>query len=1430
MAVRARTILVGLVAALVVGDAPRPAVAQARAANAAGAARPDAPETFVHESWTVKDGLPVNAITGLLQSRDGYIWISTFDGLVRFDGVRFTVFNSANSEGLPTNRIGRFLEARDGALWLLTEQLQLVRFKDGTFTHVGPSRGLSERVFAFVPDSSGTLWIGTERGVGRLVGDRFVPVPGAWGVGGTVRTIVHRADGTTWAGTADGWLFRIAGGRATVIAAGSELAHERVLLLHEDAQRTLWIGTNAGLWRWRGAAERVLRTEEQLGLGFRTSPRTGELWMETPFRAYRVTDGKPVPIVEFPDAIYGGGILLPDEEGRMLLAAGPDLYREGTRLYSLDADGASARDGSAWVGAALIDHEGSLWLGTRAAGLHRLKRAPFRVYGTADGLADRNVYSVYEARDGAVWVGSFDGHTTRIGPEGVTNSRVSRAGSYWIKSILQDRAGRLWVGDATGVQLCALPAMRCARPASDPIGAASVHAIHEDTAGALWFGSDAGLFRLDDAGWRRWSEAEGAPPPPVRVFQQTRDGALWMGTAGGGLARHHRGRFRRVTTADGLPFDHVRSLHEDADGWLWVGTEGRGLARLDPRAWGEAGRRGRIVTVRARDGLFDEVIHQILPDDFGRLWMSTNRGIFWVDRRELLAFADGRVARIHSTGYTERDGLRNREANGGSQPAGTRTRDGRLWFPTQDGVAVVDPSRIRGNRVAPPVAIEQVVAGGTARRPGAEALSLGTTERDLQIDYTALSFLAPSNVRFRYRLAPYDAGWVDAGSRRTAFYTRVPPGRYTFRVIASNNDGVWNEQGAALALVLAPHLWETPTFRLLALLAAGLLTMAGVQWRVRSLRARTVQLGRFVDERTRELREREAQLESRNAQLAELHEARSRLFANASHEFRTPLTLILGPLRGLVDGRHGALPAAVHAQLELAVRNGQRLLRLVNQVLDLARLQAGAVALDRATYDLLVFARATTLAFVPLAERRGVTLRFVADASALPGAFDVEQLEKVLLNLLSNALKFTEPGGAVVVTVARDGDHATIAVRDTGVGIAPEQLPRVFERFYQADASATRRYEGTGIGLALARELVELHGGEIRAESVLGAGSTFVVRLPLGAAMPAFVGAALPPASTAVSTAVRSAELDALTPALAPAAPEAGLPITAPDEDRTTVLVVDDNPDLRTYVRSILAPTYRVIEAADGRAGLEAARAALPDLVIADVMMPELDGLALARALKGDPMTDAIPVVLLTARATTEDQIAGLDTGADAYVVKPFEPAVLEARVANQLAQRRRLREHFRRGAPEPPVAPSVASPAAPPATPLDVPSALGRRLRPIVEARLTDPALSPDTLAAAAGLSYHQLYRALRDELGVSPSRFIRGVRVECAAERLRRGAGSVTEVAYSVGFESLSYFSRAFHERFGAPPSTFLAAAGGASAPNGAAPSTAPAVPQTR
>jgi len=629
----------------------------------------------------------------------------------------------------------------------------------------------------------------------------------------------------------------------------------------------------------------------------------------------------------------------------------------------------------------------------------------------------------------------------------------------------------------------------------------------------------------------------------------------------------------------------------------------------------------------------------------------------------------------------------------------------------------------------------------------------------------------------------------------------------------------------AVAFTVPRRFTETGWFAglwVLGLLGVGLLAY---RLRVRALETSQSVLNALVDERTEQLQAEKEKVLAQADALRALDNAKSRVFANISHEFRTPLTLTLGPLDDLRGGLYGALPSPVIEQVELARRNASRVLDLVNQLLDVARLEAGQVRLEARPVDLGAFVSATVQAFTPLAERNAITLslhRPDADASAKASTKALvwahpQQLYTILSNLLSNALKFTPEGGSVRVVCSVMGEAARVTVRDSGPGIPAEDLPHVFDRFYRAEANSAHGQAGSGIGLALTKELVDLHHGTLTAESEEGFGSQFTLDLPRGHAhlrpdeMMADGGpdhalidiVAEPPKAVhfpATGAASNGAGDGTEHRAAAPGENKEhgedtqGSRAAAAPEDVTTVLLVEDNAEVRAYIRRHLTADYRLIEAANGHDGLARARADLPDLILSDVMMPAMDGIALCRALKADPATDFIPVILLTARAETEDRIGGLEEGADDYLSKPFDVGELRARIANLIQSRQRLRERF------------SSPPLAVPPTPVEAASTdhvFLNGVRTAIEAHLADEDFTVDHLAEAVGLSRVHLYRRLQELIGASPSALIRSTRVERAAQLLAQEAGSVAEVAYGVGFKSVSHFSRVFREHHGHPPS---------------------------
>jgi signal transduction histidine kinase/CheY-like chemotaxis protein len=753
--------------------------------------------------------------------------------------------------------------------------------------------------------------------------------------------------------------------------------------------------------------------------------------------------------------------------------------------------------------------------------------------------------------------------------------------------------------------------------------------------------------------------------------------------------------------------------------------------------------------------------------------------------------------------------------------------------------------------------------------PGADSLlpiaarstpALPYAHNSVTVDYGTPSLAQPSAIEYQYRVPRRSSGWSDWTRRTERELQNLSPGTVAFAVRARTAYGD-TTRAARVSFTVRPPWYRTWwAYGGYVLLALGLVGGA-VQWRTRQLRRRQEALEETVAERTEQIRRKNDELARQAEKLRELDEAKSRFFANLSHEFRTPLTLIRGPVQEVREhlARANGDREDEADQLALVERNVDRLRRLVDQLLALARMDAGTYELAARPTELGVQVQRIVRAFAPLAEQNDLTLTVETDDAAsdeaAPVVVDREALEHILGNLLSNAIKFTPGGGRVTVTVTHAADHADLTVADTGPGIPEAQQEAVFDRFQQADENTPGDREGVGIGLAFTKDLVDLHGGSVTLDSTEGEGTTITVRFPLGTdhlteehlaqdpEPPSAEGEPVDGAEPAPEGAANGTDAATLASPSAPSAERTPAPdATPPPDDQSErgsndqskiVLIVDDNADVRRYVRSVLVPTYTVIEAADGEEGLARAREAAPDCILADVMMPGMDGVAMVRRLKSDRATDHIPVVMLTARAGTEHEIEGLEAGADDYVTKPFDADVLRARVAGMIEVRRRLRRRIREelrrrrgdgsaaaerpdgdGPVEDRSGGDQTRDTAPPR--LVVPTAAEnepdfvREVRAAIEERLADPDLSVEQLAGDVAVSRSTLYRRLKEQADATPSQFVRRVRVEHGARLLREGEGTVSEVAYAVGFESLSYFSRQFREQFGQSPSEYVEAIG--------------------
>ena len=747
--------------------------------------------------WQTKDGLPHNLVQAIAQTPDGYVWLATQEGLARFDGVRFTVFDRQSTAAMTANDVETAFVARDGSLWVGVYGGTLLRYQNGSFRSYSNREGLSSAtIIALAEDARGDLWIGTDGdGLYRFHDDAFARYTEKDGlVDDSIRCLLGDREGGVWIGTPSG-LGHARDGRFERYDFPPRDRPAAVSALAVDGAGRLWVGTDGD------------------GL-------------------YQVDEGR----------LVRGRLALRDDHVRALLADRRGSLWIGTdrglhRLQAGRVDVLTREDGlnSDSIRSLFEDREGSLWLG--GVGLAQLKDGTVLSYGRAQGLGDEDVYSVTIAPGRGLWVGTSGGEIAlfargRYTP--VAGRDVLHGAT--VLALHEDGGGRLWVGTDHGLFRFAGGrwtnyGVREGLPPND------IRSLLEDRRGRLWVGTDGGgLARLDGDRFVVLTTRDGLPSDHLRTLLEDRDGTLWVATYGG-LAALRDGRFTTRTTRDGLAHDLVRSLRLDDRGVLWAGTYGGGLSRVES---------GRITTYSTRQGLFDDVIFEILEDGRGRLWMSCNKGIFSVSIADLDAVAAGRQASVHSVAYGRSDGMRNPEANGGS-PAGWRTEDGRLWFATAAGLVAIDPAAVARRRDPPPAFVEDALVDGE-RADLARGLDLPPGNHRLNLAYTALGLVAPDHLRFAYALEGFDAGWIDAGKRRQTSYTNVPAGRYRFRVRVRDEDGPWNEAGMPMPLRVRAHWYRAPAFFVIAGGALVLAFAGAYRLRVRGLLTRERELDRRVEE------------------------------------------------------------------------------------------------------------------------------------------------------------------------------------------------------------------------------------------------------------------------------------------------------------------------------------------------------------------------------------------------------------------------------------------------------------------------------------------------------------------------------------------------------------------------------------------------------
>ncbi len=1312
--------------------------------------------------------LSQNVYTILDDSR-GYLWFGTSAGPIRYDGN--TLLHYTQKEGFPFNQVWSMSEDSRGRIWFAHYGGGATCYDGENFIQYTTKEGLTEDWIRFIEeDHKGNIWIGTIlSGVSCFDGTHFTHYTEREGLSSdTIYSFGKDSRNNLWFGTVRSGVCRFDGRSFTHFTKKEGLSGNIVYCIFEDNRGDMWFGTGNGVSRFDGTSFYNLTPKEGL---------IGPM-------VYKIIQDRQ------------GRIWIASTDRGSAIRSGLSCYDGNTWTHFTEKEGLSHN--KIWT--LKEDTRGYIWAGT-ANGATRLDPTGFVNFSEQNGLQyNHTVNSFAEAPQGGLWIGTYGGGLSHFDGECFLNfTSQNDLQSNYINSIIQGRDAHLWF-DYGGSGLTRFDGLVFTHYTPDDRLQLEIP-LYKDKQDNLWLGTGKGAARYDGKGFLNYAISDSLSESPIFATSETlisavvedRRGHFWFGTTGAGCIRYDGRDFTLFTDQNGLSANYINCLFEDGQGNLWMGTKDGGITCYDGT---------RFTHFSEKEGLGSNEVFGIAEDKKGNIWMSRYNGLSLLVRDSLfpedLAKATGGY-QIYN--FDQRDGLK-----GKNFIRIYPDQQNRIWVGSEEGMGLLDLNQFELPASPPVIRLTQIAIQqqfidyrrltDTAYQrlvPVAKQLA-GKTQpvaafqnyplnlklphhlNHLTFHFAATDWASPNKIQYSYYIKNIDKDWSIPQTEPWAEYRSLPSGAHTFRVRARGTAPVWSAP-FEYTFTIRPPWYRAWWAYLLYALAIG-----SALYAIRGY----------------ELQRQLAKAEARR--LLELDSVKTRLYNNITHEFRTPLTVILG-MEEQVRKDPGAW---LDTGLQLIRRNGKQLLQLVNQLLDLSKLESGHLPVRLVQGDIAGYLHYLTEAFHSYAESKDIQLHFRTGFPELRMDYDPEKLQNVMSNLLSNAIKFTPAGGDVYVELETtvEGEEwkaerlpstghppafIYIRVSDTGPGIEPKHLPHIFDRFYQADDTLTRRSEGTGIGLALVKEMVRIMGGQVsvsNAEHSGGKGARFIIRLPVTRTATELAVESRPDQDETLSGTVFLKPVTAV---------EAS--VSTPG-DRNTVLLVEDNPDVIHYLSSVLYAHYRILTAGNGQEGIDKAIELTPDIIVSDVMMPVKDGFELCRVLKTDERTSHIPIILLTARTDQQARMEGLSQGADVYLAKPFHQEELLVRLEKLIDLRRRLQERFQKAGEIRRILVEKNQ------NPEDV---FLKKVVRIIEARMSDEQFDMPQLCKALNMSRSNLFRKIKALTGKSVTGLIRSLRLEKAMELLKTTDMNVTEVCFEVGFNSPNYFSRVFQEAFGVAPSAF-------------------------